>query len=112
MGDIKFSPGTLYITNPETGDHAVLRQIAEAPALETGTYSGEWGYPVKMKYDGPIKEKVEIELKIQSKKMTRKKFIKWLMSQGLSRNEAHDCAWYFNDMGMPYSSARFYIMEF
>lgn len=40
--------------------------------------------------------------------MTRKRFVKQLMSQGIQRNEANITAWYYNNRGMSYQQAFVY----
>ena len=107
---ISLGAGTLYIIDPETGEEAPLGQVTQIRCIEadnSGTYSynGVQLPPLPELDVHRIKHPPEatVTFHINSKRMTRKKFVKKLMASGVPRNVANTMAEIVRDHGDSYS---------
>ena len=96
---ISLGAGTLYIIDQETGEEAPLGQVTQIRGIEADT-SGAYSYngvqlpPLPEADVHRIKQPptATFTFTIRSKRMTRKKFVKKLMADGVPRNIANDMA--------------------
>lgn len=94
---ISLGAGTLYIIDPETGEEAPLGQVTQIRGIEVDTEEDK----IVHRINNPPTATVTFH--INSKRMTRKKFVKKLMADGVPRNVANTMAEIVRDHGDSYS---------